>query len=95
MIITHPENQIVALGEHVTFTCIANGTNPPSIVWAQIVDGSAIPISNGVEMSEIGNKVSSTLIIRGVEEDDFGSYQCMADESDIANFTLYQTGKLQ
>jgi len=94
MIITAPEDQAVALGENVAFSCIASGTNPPSIVWAQIVDGNAIPVINGVEMLYAGNIVNSTLTISDVEMGDFGDYECMADEIDIANFTLYQIGKM-
>jgi len=96
MTVTPPEDQAVALGEDVTFTCIASGTKPPSIVWAQIVDGNPIPISNDVEMLEMGNTVNSTLTISDVKEDDFGDYQCIANDSfsvDVANFTVYQAGK--
>ena len=95
MIITPPEDQAVALGENVTFTCIASGTTPPRIVWAQIVDGNTIPISNDVEMLEMDNTVNSTLTISDVKEDDYGDYQCIAGEIsvDMANFTLYQAGK--
>jgi len=97
MIITPPEDQAVALGENVTFTCIASGTNIPSIVWAQIVDGSTIPISNGVETLDTGNTVNSTLTISDANEDDFGDYQCIASDSfsvDVINFTMYEAGKL-
>ena len=94
IIIIAPEDQAVALGENVTFSCIASGTNSSSIVWAQIVDGNAIPVSNGAEMLYTGNIVNSTLTINDVEMGDFGEYECMADEIDIANFTLYQLGKM-
>ncbi|XP_065910088.1 uncharacterized protein [Dysidea avara] len=90
MIITPPEDQAVALGENVTFTCIASGTTPPSIVWAQIVDGNTIPISNDVEMLEMDNTVNSTLTISDVKQDYFGTYQCIAGEIDVASFTLYE-----
>jgi len=96
MILTPPEDQAVALGEDVTFTCIAFGTKPPSIVWAQIVDGNTIPISNDVEMLEMENTVNSTLTISDVKEDDFGDYQCIAGDNffvDVANFTMFQAGK--
>ena len=93
MIITPPEDQAVALGENVTFTCIASGTTPPSIVWAQIVDGNTIPISNDVEMLEMDNTVNSTLTISDVKQDYFGTYQCIAGEIDVASFTLYEAGK--
>ena len=96
MIITPPEDQAVALGENVTFTCTASGTTPPSIVWAQIVDGNTKPISNDVEMLEMGNTVNSTLTISDAKEDDFGNYQCIAGEGisvAVANFTVYEAGK--
>jgi len=95
MIITPPEDQAVVLGENVTFSCIASSTSPPSIVWAQIVDGTTIPISNGVELLEMGNTVNSTLTISDVLKEDFGDYQCIAGEIsvDMANFTLYQASK--
>ena len=96
MIITQPEDQAVVLGENVTFICIASSTSPPSIVWAQLVDGITIPISNNVEILEMGNTVNSTLTISDVLEEDFGSYQCIASDRliiDIVNFTVYQAGK--
>ena len=95
MIITPPEDQAIALGENVTFTCIASGTNPPSIVWTQIVDGNAT-VRIDIQMLEVGNTVNSTLTISDVLEEDFGSYQCIASDRliiDIANFTVYQAGK--
>jgi len=94
MIVTPPDDQAVALGEDVTFTCIASGTKPPSIMWAQIVDGNLIPVSNNAKFLEMGKMVNSTLTISDVGKGDLGDYQCIADEIDVANFTLYQAGKL-
>jgi len=95
LIITPPEDQAIALGENFTFTCIASGTNPPSILWTQIVDGNAtVPID--IQILEMGNTVNSTLTISDVLEEDFGSYQCIASDRliiDIVNFTVYQAGK--
>ena len=96
MIINPPEDQAVLLGENITFTCIASGINPPSIVWGQIFDGNTIPISDGIKMSVTGNTVNSTLTISDVLEDDFGDYQCMAGDRfsvDVVNFTVHEAGK--
>ena len=92
MIITPPEDKAIALGENATFMCIAS----PNIEWAQIVNGTTIFISSGVDMMETGNTVNSTLTISDVEEKDFSSYQCMTGDKisfDVANFTLYEAGK--
>ena len=95
MIISPPEDLVVAIGENATFTCVASGNRPPDVQWFQMSNDSLTFIESESE-SIINDTVSSMLLINNVMENDFGSYFCMAsNEFSIAraNFTLFQAGK--
>ena len=96
MIISPPEDLVVAIGENATFTCVASGNRPPDVQWFQMSNDSLMFIESEYETT-INDTVSSTLLINNVMENDFGSYFCMAsNEFSIAraNFTLFQAGEL-
>ena len=93
MIISPPEDLVVAIGENATFTCVASGNSPPDVEWFQMSSDDSI---RSEPETTINDTVSSMLLINNVMENDFGSYFCMAsNEFSIAraNFTLFQAGK--
>ena len=85
MITTHPQAVDVSIGESVTLSCEATGSNPISYQWRRV---------NGEITSDRANGVNtSTLTISSVTERDEDEYYCVASNggpggllySDISN----------
>ncbi|GCB72395.1 hypothetical protein scyTo_0006284 [Scyliorhinus torazame] len=72
--LTYPQNQAVAEGEEVKFTCKIAGSPKPEVKWAK--NGVSLKEKGGVEMYEKDG--IQYLGLRNVNMADNGSYSCIA-----------------
>ena len=94
-IITAPEDLAVAVGQDVTFICVANGHRPPTIEWFQ-TNNNSVMFRDSESETLMNGTVISTLFISDVMDNDFGNYSCVASNefsSERANFTLSLAGE--
>ena len=79
-ITTHPQPVVVSIGQNVTLSCEATGSNPISYQWRRV---------NGEITSDRANGVNtSTLTISSVTEQDEDKYYCVASNGG-PNGSLY------
>ena len=76
MFLATPKNTIKALkGSEVTLDCVANGYPMPEMLWLK--DGASIDLKN----PRLSLRGSASLSIKNVQEQDVGTYQCRAENS--------------
>ena len=81
-IIEGPESQSVSIGSNATFSCTARGFPRPTIHW--IKDNASYPLQSNSRASVIQDNrpnCSSQLFITRVNMEDYGKYQCIANNS--------------
>lgn len=80
-IIKGPENKSVSIGSNATFSCTARGFPRPTIHW--IKDNASYPLQSNSRASVIqdNRRSRSQLFVMGVEMEDYGKYQCIANNS--------------
>ena len=80
-IVKGPESQSVSIGSNATLNCTARGLPRPTIIW--IKDNASYPLRPNSKASVIqdNGEISSQLFITGVETEDYGEYQCIANNS--------------
>ncbi|KAM9311941.1 immunoglobulin superfamily DCC subclass member 4 [Gastrophryne carolinensis] len=81
----HPESQIAQSSSLARFECGIGGTPPPQITWQK--NNAQIPSSN-----RFVSLPSGTLLIFGVQQEDAGSYRCVA--TNIVNTRYSQEAQL-
>ena len=80
-IVEGPENQSVSIGSNVTFSCTAKGFPRPKIHW--IKKNASYPLQSNPRASVIQDSGANRnqLFITGVKMEDYGKYQCIANNS--------------
>ncbi|XP_066023936.1 fibroblast growth factor receptor 4-like isoform X2 [Pocillopora verrucosa] len=80
-IVEGPKNQSVLIGSNATLSCTARGLPRPKIRW--IKDNSSYPLQSNLRARVIpdGPTNRSQLFITRVEMEDYGKYQCIANNS--------------
>ena len=80
-IVEGPKNQSVLIGSNATLICTARGLPRPKIRW--IKDNSSYPLQSNLRARVIpeGPTNRSQLFITRVEMEDYGKYQCIANNS--------------
>lgn len=80
-IVEGPKNRRVSIGSNALFSCTVKGLPRPTIYW--IKDNASYPLQSNPRASVIqkGNGIRSLLLITGVQKEDYGKYQCIANNS--------------
>ncbi|XP_022808383.1 muscle, skeletal receptor tyrosine protein kinase-like, partial [Stylophora pistillata] len=80
-VVDGPKNQSVSIGFNATFSCTVKGVPRPTIHW--IKDNASYPLESNPRASVIqdSNEIRSLLLLTGVQKEDFGKYQCIANNS--------------
>ena len=80
-IVEGPKNQSVLIGSNATLSCTVRGLPRPTIRW--IKDNSSYPLQSNLRARVIpeGPTNRSQLFITRVEMEDYGKYQCIANNS--------------
>ncbi|PFX17469.1 Roundabout-like 1 [Stylophora pistillata] len=80
-IVDGPKNQSVSIGSNATFSCTVKGFPRPTIHW--IKDNASYPLESSPRTSVIqnSNEIRSLLLLTGVQKEDYGKYQCIANNS--------------
>ncbi|XP_066015353.1 roundabout homolog 1-like [Pocillopora verrucosa] len=80
-IVESPKNQSVLIGSNATLSCTARGLPRPTIHW--IKDNASYPLQPNPRAHVIpdGRTNRSQLFITRVEMEDYGKYQCIANNS--------------
>ncbi|KAL9955832.1 hypothetical protein ACROYT_G037217 [Oculina patagonica] len=78
-----PMNQSAPIGSSVSFNCTVTGNPKPTITWTKNNESYSIQSNVRVKiMTEYDKSQSrSQLVITGVTRDDYGKYQCVANNS--------------
>ena len=76
MITVGPDDTPAVLGGGATLTCTATGIPLPNITWMN-QDGNTAGIAS--HMNTSANITMSTLTFSNLQVDDFGNYECMAN----------------
>ncbi len=76
-----PVSQSAGLGSNVTFNCTATGYPKPTITWTK--NGNPYSVQSTPRAKVITDEGTSVsqLLITGVTSDDYGEYQCVANNS--------------
>ena len=74
-------NQSTALGSNVTFNCTVTGYPKPTIAWTKGNDSHSIESNVRVKIMTDDDKSWSQLVISAVTREDYGKYQCVANNS--------------
>ena len=84
-IVKHPVNQSAVVGSNVTLNCTTSARPKPSITWMKNNDSYAVqsnPRANTViPVSDNRETIHHQLVITGVNKEDYGKYQCVAQNS--------------
>ena len=87
-----PVNQTAFLGSNVTFNCTASGYPKPTITWEKDHDSGSVQYNPTAEiLTGDGNSIFSQLVITDVKSKDYGTYQCIVNNSagvEISSTTL-------
>ncbi|OQV21525.1 Roundabout-like protein 2 [Hypsibius exemplaris] len=75
-IVMAPRDQRVVVGGAATFDCLTSGNPSPAVFWTK--EGSQILMFPGQPHGRFSVQSDGTLIITGVEKEDFGNYVCSA-----------------
>ncbi|KAM9469442.1 roundabout homolog 2 isoform 1-T1 [Clarias gariepinus] len=78
-IVLHPQDQVSAKGQTVTFRCGTKGNPPPALFWQK--EGNQMLLFPGQPPSQVGRysvSMSGELIITAVQSEDSGYYICQA-----------------
>ena len=80
-IVEGPKNQSVLIGSNATLSCTARGLPRPTIYWVK--DNATYPSQSDPRARVIldGRTNRSHLFIMRVEMEDYGKYQCIANNS--------------
>ncbi|CAH3103741.1 unnamed protein product [Pocillopora meandrina] len=80
-IVEGPKNQSVLIGSNATLSCTVRGLPRPTIRW--IKDNSSYPLQSNLRARVIpdGPTNRSQLFITRVQMEDYGKYQCIANNS--------------
>ena len=76
-----PVNQTAPIGATVTFNCSVSGHPKPTITWMKENDSHSVQSSPRAEIITDVDKGLSQLVITGVTSEDYGKYQCVANNS--------------
>ncbi|XP_078346182.1 uncharacterized protein LOC144631592 isoform X3 [Oculina patagonica] len=77
VIVMDPVSQGAVIGSNVTFNCTATGYPKPKITWKKDNDSHFIQ----AKIITDDEKTLSQLVITGVTREDYGKYQCVANNS--------------
>ena len=80
-IVEVPVNQTGVIGSIVTFNCTATGYPKPTITWTRLKGNETHSIQFNVRVKIKTDESQSLLVITGVTNEDFGKYQCVANNS--------------
>ena len=80
-IVEVPLNQTAAIGSNVTFSCTATGFPKPIITWTKENDSYSLQSNPRAKVTADEGKSVSHLLITGVKSDDYGKYQCVANNT--------------
>ena len=91
-------SQSAVIGSNAAFNCTATGYPKPTITWKKDNDSYSVKYNPRARViADEGNGVSH-LVITGVRSDDYGKYQCVANNSAGVNTSraalLHQIGQL-
>ena len=76
-----PLNQSARLGSNVTLNCTATGHPKPTVTWTKNSDSYSVQSNPRAKVIAGYGKGVSQLIIAGVTSEDYGEYQCVANNS--------------
>lgn len=76
-----PVNQTASIGSTITFNCTVSGHPKPTITWTKDNDSHSIQSSPRAKIITVDDKGLSQLVITGVTSEDYGKYQCVANNS--------------
>ena len=69
------------IGSTVTFNCTVTGHPKPTITWTKDNDSHSVQSSPRAKIITDDDKGLSQLVITGVTSEDYGKYQCVANNS--------------
>lgn len=74
-------NQTASIGSTITFNCSVTGHPKPTITWTKDNDSHSIQSIQRAKIITVDHKSLSQLVITGVTSEDYGKYQCVANNS--------------
>ncbi|PFX17472.1 Fibroblast growth factor receptor 1 [Stylophora pistillata] len=80
-IVEGPKNQSVSISSNAIFNCTAKGFPRPAIHWVKDNTSHVSQSNPRARVIQDNRTIRSQLLIKGVEMEDYGKYQCIAKNS--------------
>lgn len=74
-------SQTASIGSTIKFNCTVTGHPKPTITWTKDNDSHSVQSSLRTKIITDNDEGLSQLVITGVTGDDYGKYQCVANNS--------------